>query len=477
MQTKLWNRNFTLLIAATGLGAIGGIAGGFAMSFLVFDETGSTMASALVLAAQLIPGFLLPLVIAPWMDRMPRKPFLVGGDVLNGIMYLLLGLYLLRGAFSYVGYLAFSLVLATLSSFDELAYNSIFPMLLPEGTQQKGYAVASTLYPVLRVVMLPLSAVLLDAVGAAWLLVGQGGLSLCAAAVESGIRIQEQRRPSEEGSGLNTWWADIKEAIQYLRQEKGLMNIYGYMAVTNGVGSGYSPILVAFFRTFPGMTATMYSLLSLAEFLGRSLGGMVQYRTEIPEKKKYGFAFLVYMLYETVDLFLLWLPYPLMLVSRGLCGFLGINSATMRQAAVQRYIPDRPPEPGTQPPRRNGPPSCQFSAMWLAMRCMIRSRATRLWPPSSTTMSAYFRVGSTNCSCMGFTVVRYWVTTDCMERPRSSTSRRARRRMRTSASVSTKILISSRSRSSLFWKIRMPSTMITLAGLISTVWSVRLCSA
>lgn len=346
MQTKLWNRNFTLLIAATGLGAIGGIAGGFAMSFLVFDETGSTMASALVLAAQLIPGFLLPLVIAPWMDRMPRKPFLVGGDVLNGIMYLLLGLYLLRGAFSYVGYLAFSLVLATLSSFDELAYNSIFPMLLPEGTQQKGYAVASTLYPVLRVVMLPLSAVLLDAVGAAWLLVGQGGLSLCAAAVESGIRIKEQRRPSEEGSGLKTWWADVKEAIQYLRREKGLMNIYGYMAVTNGVGSGYSPILVAFFRTFPGMTATMYSLLSLAEFLGRSLGGMVQYRTEIPEKKKYGFAFLVYMLYETVDLFLLWLPYPLMLVSRGLCGFLGINSATMRQAAVQRYIPDRLPGPG-----------------------------------------------------------------------------------------------------------------------------------
>lgn len=227
MQTKLWNRNFTLLIAATGLGAIGGIAGGFAMSFLVFDETGSTMASALVLAAQLIPGFLLPLVIAPWMDRMPRKPFLVGGDVLNGIMYLLLGLYLLRGAFSYVGYLAFSLVLATLSSFDELAYNSIFPMLLPEGTQQKGYAVASTLYPVLRVVMLPLSAVLLDAVGAAWLLVGQGGLSLCAAAVESGIRIKEQRRPSEEGSGLKTWWADVKEAIQYLRREKGLIRLHG----------------------------------------------------------------------------------------------------------------------------------------------------------------------------------------------------------------------------------------------------------
>ena len=47
MKNRLWTRNFTLLIAASGLGAVGGIAGGFAMSFLVFDETGSTLASAL----------------------------------------------------------------------------------------------------------------------------------------------------------------------------------------------------------------------------------------------------------------------------------------------------------------------------------------------------------------------------------------------------------------------------------------------
>ena len=40
-----------------------------------------------------------------------------------------------------------------------------------------------------------------------------------------------------------------------------------------------------------------------------------------------------------MDMCLLWLPYPLMLVNRGLCGFLGSNSAIVRQAAVQRYIP------------------------------------------------------------------------------------------------------------------------------------------
>ena len=53
------DKNFTLVTAASALGAVGGIAGGFALSFLVFDETGSTLASALILAIQLVPFFVL----------------------------------------------------------------------------------------------------------------------------------------------------------------------------------------------------------------------------------------------------------------------------------------------------------------------------------------------------------------------------------------------------------------------------------
>lgn len=85
MKQTLWTRNFTRITAATTLGAAGGIISQFALSFLVFDETGSTLASALVVAIQLIPMVLLPLVVAPMMDRLPRKPFLVWGDLLNGL--------------------------------------------------------------------------------------------------------------------------------------------------------------------------------------------------------------------------------------------------------------------------------------------------------------------------------------------------------------------------------------------------------
>lgn len=338
MKKTLWNKNFSLLIFASALGTMGGIAGGFALSFLVFDETGSTLASALIVAIQFVPSIFLPLVIAPWMDRLPRKHVLVAGDAICGVIYGCMGVYLMKFAFSYTGYLMVSLLLSCLWTVDELAYSSIYPSLIPKGMEEKGYAVSAMLYPILRVVIMPLAGILLDTVGVAMILLIQGGCSLLAAFVENGI--QAPYTPPRERYSLKGWLEDIREAAAYIRKERGLRSIYGYMAVSNGVAKGYAPILVAYFRTAPGMSAALYSLFSVAEFLGRTLGSMVQYRVKIPDRKKFSLAFGIYQFYDWMDMSLLWLPYPLMLINRGLCGFLGSNSAILRSAAVQRYIPE-----------------------------------------------------------------------------------------------------------------------------------------
>ena len=340
-EAKLWTRNFRLVILASAIGTVGAIAGGFALAFLVFDETGSTLASALIVAIQLLPHLLLPVLIAPFMDRLPRKSFLVAGDIVNAVLLAGMGLWLLFFNFSYVGYLAVSLLLACIGAVDELAFTSIYPELIPEGAEQKGYAVSSMLYPVLKVIMTPLAAVLLDTLGVAWILIAQSGLSFAAAITESFIHLDETERQHRTPYSLQAWAGDIREAVQYLKEERGLRSVYEYMAVTNGVASGFSPILVAFFRTFPGFTAAMYSAFSVVEFAGRTIGSALQYRIKIPDKKKYGLVFFVYQVYESMDMCLLWLPYPLMLVNRGICGFLGSNSAILRSAAVQRYIPEK----------------------------------------------------------------------------------------------------------------------------------------
>ena len=294
MKPKLWTRDFTLLISATVLGAAGGIAGSFALSFLV------------------------------------------GGDAVNGLLYAAAGFYLLRHDFTYTGYLFFSLLLSSLSAFDSLAYQSIFPKLIAERAEERGYTVSSMVYPVMQVLMAPAAAWLMEAVGVAAILIGQGALSLLAAVIESRISVREERRPDAEGFSLRSWLGDIRDAAAYLKKERGLLAIFSYMAVTNGVGNGYSALLVAWFSAAPAL----YSLFSVAEFAGRSIGGTVRYRREIPRGKRYKYAFFVYNAYELMDASLLWLPYPLMLINRAAAGYLGIGSATMRLAAVQSYIPD-----------------------------------------------------------------------------------------------------------------------------------------
>lgn len=155
-----------------------------------------------------LPYLLLPVLIAPLMDRLPRKAFLVAGDLANAILLAGMGLWLMAFDFSYVGYLALSLLLACLGAVDELAFTSIYPELIPEGAEEKGYAVSSMLYPILKVVMTPLAAVLLDTLGVAWILIAQSVFSLAAAATESLIRLDEtarqQRAPIRSGRGAAT---------------------------------------------------------------------------------------------------------------------------------------------------------------------------------------------------------------------------------------------------------------------------------
>ena len=74
LTKTLWSKNYTLVTLATILGAAGGIAGNFALSFLVYDETGSTLAAAILVAIQVFPNFLIPLLVSPMMDRLPRIP-------------------------------------------------------------------------------------------------------------------------------------------------------------------------------------------------------------------------------------------------------------------------------------------------------------------------------------------------------------------------------------------------------------------
>ena len=68
-KNSLWSKNFTIITLGTVISAIGSSAITFAFSFVVFDNSESTLWSGMFAAISMLPGVLLPILISPWLDR------------------------------------------------------------------------------------------------------------------------------------------------------------------------------------------------------------------------------------------------------------------------------------------------------------------------------------------------------------------------------------------------------------------------
>lgn len=337
MKKNLWTKNFTCVTIATILTAIGGEAMNLPISLLVFDETKSTFLSALVMVCGVLPDVIFPVFVAPLIDKGRKKRWIIGMDFLMMILFIVMGILVGKKGFRYGLYLVFILIIGTISVFYRLAYGAWYPDLIPNGLEQKGFSVSSTIYPVVIIVMSPVAAILYEKMSMQHLFWMVAGITLVSIGIESCIT--ETWKKTEESYSAETYFEDIKEGFHYLKKEKGIRNIYTYMSVASGTGMGMNVLTQAFYQTQPWLNVTMLGMLKASEMLGRTLSGIFQYLKEIPVNKRYIFTKFVYTFYSTMDMLLLFMPFPAMLVNRFACGALGTCGGTVRETAVQSYLP------------------------------------------------------------------------------------------------------------------------------------------
>lgn len=339
MKKTLWSHDFTIITIGTLISAIGGVAMNFAFSIVVFDQTNSTMLTGIFSAISFVPSILIPVLAAPYVDRCIRKKVVTYIDAGNGILFLMFALFLSQHGFSYSAYLCFSFITGCSNAVYSLAYNALYPDLIPKGFAQKGYSVSSMIYPSVSALFTPIASMIYVNFGVGMICVLQGILLLLASIAESRIHYQEQDDRNQQVFSLSGYQRDLLEGFGYLKKETGIRNIYTYMAITNATGNGVNMMTMAMFQSSSALTTTMYALLTSAETAGRMLGGMVHYFIKIPSTIRYRIAVNVYGIYQVLDSTLLFIAYPFMILNRFLAGFLGINSLNIREASTQNYIP------------------------------------------------------------------------------------------------------------------------------------------
>ncbi len=338
---SLWTRDFTIITLGSVISMFGNAMAGFAVSLFVLDYTNTPFYYALYVFLYTLPQLAAPLIAGPLMDRFSRRKTIYSLDFLSAAIYILMGVVLRLGLFRFWILAVLTLVIGTINSTYQVAYESFYPMLITEGNFSRAYSIAGTL-ETLSAVMVPVSLFLYKQFGLSPLLLINGLCFAGAALCETRIRDVEKERGLGMGESysLSAYWADAKEGVRYLWGEKGLLCVTLYFVFSSFAGGAEGVITLPYFKGAFENGEWLYMTVWGFSVAGRGIGGLLQYKIKYPAAIKYAVALAVYCIINLLEGSYLFFPVNGMRLACFLVGILGVTSYTIRSSATQSYVPD-----------------------------------------------------------------------------------------------------------------------------------------
>lgn len=336
----LWTRDFTIISLGTVVSMLGNAIAGFAISLLVLDYTGSTFLYALYGVAYNLPKIIMPLLAGPYLDSYSRKKAIYTLDFISAGLYTAIYFLLSRNLFSYVPFLILCVLIGSIDSIYEVAYDSFYPTLVSPGNFTKAYSISSLIYP-LAAMMVPVASYVYRKVGFAPLFAFNAVTFFIAAVFETQIRAPETHAAQAPQRATLTYLkGEFRGGMNYIRSEKGLLVITAYFFCTMLLGSGSGTLWLPFFKTRGDAGVQLYTYVTAANVLGRLAGGVFHYRFKYRPETKFTVALCVYVAISFLDGSFVFTPPVVMLVMCFISGCLAVNSFNIRIAATQSYVPD-----------------------------------------------------------------------------------------------------------------------------------------
>ncbi len=220
----LRNKNFMLLWT-------GQIASKFALSITqlaliwwVISTTGHTAVLGTLLLFIGIPEIFLGPVAGTYVDRWPRKRFIVITDLLTGILVLLMGYLLTKGRLTLPLLAMGMFFVGTFMAFFRPAMMSSVPNLVNKNQLTQANSMVQMTSTLSGLVGPALGGFLIEIVGIAGTFIMMGIVYMISSFFESLMEIPPSARENQKEKP--TFWADMKEGIQFIRRDKLILGLY-----------------------------------------------------------------------------------------------------------------------------------------------------------------------------------------------------------------------------------------------------------
>ena len=263
MHTKLWNKDYILMLQGNAVSAIGDVLYSVAIGYWVYEKTGS---SALMGIMSSISMFMV-MFVSPFsgsiVDKCSRKAIIVGMDALRGLIMLIVGALAFTDKLSVPIVLAAAFLASACSVFFSPAVSTLMLDIIPHDDMVRGQSVHSGITSFINLVGKALSGALVAFLGVPLIIVINGISYLFSAATEVFIHVPKtvQQGAKVTVSGI---LRDFGLAIREIFGNRFLQLFVPCALILTLLGAGPMTLMLPFCLE-KGFTVDMYGYLMSVE--------------------------------------------------------------------------------------------------------------------------------------------------------------------------------------------------------------------
>jgi MFS family permease len=295
MFALLRQRNFALLWFGGLISIMGDSVLNVALPFYVYQVSGSTIATAVMVAAELLPRLLFGSIAGVFVDRWDRKNVMVIASLAQGLI--ILPLLLVRSAdHLWIVYLL-TFVQVTFAMFFGPAENALLPLLVSEDRLIQANSLNAMNNNLARLVGPPLGGALL-ALSGLYGVVLFDSLTFFIASLMiltitgSGRAVRREPEANLEGTSWSRFRREWAEGIHIVRKDRLVSVLFLSVVMLNFGGVMIDPLGAAYIVDVVKAGAEIFGLLIAVQAIGGIAGGLLAGRLgqRISASRLYGWS-------------------------------------------------------------------------------------------------------------------------------------------------------------------------------------------
>lgn len=221
-SVKLWNKDFLLLWQGQLVSYLGDVIYAFALSFWVYNVTGSTAIMGILQATSMLPRLIIGPLAGVWVDKWDRKKIIVIADIIRGILSSFVGIAALGGFLEVWMVFAVGIIMSICSAFFNPAITSVKPDIVHKSKLVKANSITSMAQAGASMLGNAVSGVIYVAIGAPYMFLFNGISYLFSGVSEIFISIPNIKR----NNGEITFIEDFKSGLSFVWDFKALRNMF-----------------------------------------------------------------------------------------------------------------------------------------------------------------------------------------------------------------------------------------------------------